>query len=95
VIHGKFPSVARDVPPQFVVLFEKTNLPVGEKDEFVFVFTGGEIMTGAAEIDPDAVRSFFRVPGFSPRRMFLPSARTRMVSETVNVPFSWIWISDW
>ena len=63
MINGKHPTIASDVPPQFVVLFEKTNLPVGEKDEFVLVFTVVKKMIGATEIDPDAVRSFFRVPG--------------------------------
>ena len=61
MIDGKHPSVARDVPPQLIVLFEKSNLPVGEKHEFIFVFTVVKIMTGATEIDPDAVRSFFGV----------------------------------
>ena len=65
MIDGKHPSVAGDVPPQLVVLFEKTNLPVGEKDELVFVFTGVKKITGATEIDPDAVRLFFRMPGLS------------------------------
>ena len=63
VIHGKHPAVASDVPPQFVVLSEKTNLPVGEKDEFVLVFTVIKKMIGATEIDPGSIRSFIRVPG--------------------------------
>ncbi len=63
MINGKHPSVTSDVPPQFVVLFEITNLPVGEKDELVLMFTVLKKMIGATEIDPDAVRSFFRVPG--------------------------------
>ena len=62
MIDGEHPPIPGDVPPQFVVIFEKTKLPVCSENELVFIFTRLQIKIGAAKIHPDTIRALFRVP---------------------------------